>query len=67
MSRQKIELNSAVFSVLYGQFWWWVGKVCSDGHGGGERGCCSCLVFLKYKCLIVSSVTLLCVSGETES
>jgi hypothetical protein len=30
-------------SVLYDHYQWWVGEVCSNGHGGGERGCCRCL------------------------
>jgi hypothetical protein len=26
-----------LFSVLHGQYQWWGGEVCSNGHGGGER------------------------------
>jgi hypothetical protein len=27
------------FLVLYGWHQWWGGEVCSNAHGGGERGC----------------------------
>jgi hypothetical protein len=27
------------FPMLYSQYQWWGGKVCSNGHGGWERGC----------------------------
>jgi hypothetical protein len=30
--------------VLYGQYQWWGGEVCSNGPDGGEWGCCKCLV-----------------------
>jgi hypothetical protein len=28
-----------IFLGVYGQYRWYGGEVCSNGHGGGERGC----------------------------
>jgi hypothetical protein len=32
-------VKQEIFLMLYGQYQWWGKVVCSNGHGGGQRGC----------------------------
>jgi hypothetical protein len=45
-----------IFLVLYGQYWWWGGEVCSNVHGAGERECYRCT----WSVLTVNSVMMYC-------